>query len=100
MTNEPKVNEVVNITECHEFAEVTTRSDVGAGLESGVIGGGEERESLVVGGPATIEIRPVVSTAFEAERIEYGDRPPFGQPIGPQTVTLNRDSQSFSPLPR
>ena len=48
MTNEPMINEVVNITECHEFAEVTTRSDVGAGLENGGIGDGEERESLAV----------------------------------------------------
>ena len=48
MTNEPKVDEAVNITEYHDSDEVTTKSDVDAGLDNGVIEGGEERESLPV----------------------------------------------------
>ena len=87
MTNEPKVYKAVIITLCHDSALVTTKSDVDAGLDNGVIEAVDEREGVAMSELATgetCEIPDAVSTALLVERIERGDRPPLGQRIGPQ----------------
>ncbi len=89
LTNEPKVDEAVVITECHDSDDVTAKSDVDAGLDNGVFEAVDERESLPVTEPAsalTCDIGDVVPSDLEVERVECGDRPPLGQRIGPQVA--------------
>jgi hypothetical protein len=87
LTNESEVDEAVINTECHDPDDVMAKSDVDAGLENGVIEAVHERESVPVSEPTSAlmcDIGDVVPSDLEVERVEFGDRPPLGQRIGPQ----------------
>jgi len=83
LTNEPKVDEAIINTECHDPADVTAKSDVDGGLDNVDIEAVEERVSLLVSERATAlmcDFPDALSNAEEVGRIECGDRMPPGQP--------------------
>jgi hypothetical protein len=94
MTNEPDDDQTAILTECHDAALVTAKSDVDAGLDNGVNEALDERERLLVSASATalvLDVSGALLTALNVERVECGARPPLGR-NGPQIADPTADT--------